>query len=182
MKNLATFSLMLALLTGFVMSSASAQESSKDTITRQIYESFQTGQLDQWDTLIAQDVTLYSPGYWGGEGLDVLKNWGGEFLSALKPRIDLVDEFEAVDENGNGRGFITVVLNWKHVEPFFDIKPTGREGTSIETFIFHIENHKITTFSVADNTLDLALYLWDRGSPKAHNVRPDVIKRGVERR
>jgi hypothetical protein len=89
-----------------------------------------------------------------------------------------VDEYE-----GDGhRAFLTVNLNWKHVKPFFGLQPTQREGTSIETFLLTIENDRVTRFYVADNSLDLALYLWERGWPSAHNVRPqEVLVKGVER-
>jgi ketosteroid isomerase-like protein len=147
------------------------------SITREIYEGFQRGEFERWDKVIAQDVEIYSPGYWGGKGIDALKTWGGEFLKALQPRIDLVDEFE-----GSDRAFVTVNLNWKHVEPFFDLKPTGREGTSIETFILTIKDGKVVRFGVADNTLDLAIYLWERGWAQAHNVHPEAIIQGIERR
>jgi hypothetical protein len=35
---------------------------------------------------------------------------------------------------------------------------------------------------VADNSLDLALYLWDRGWPHQHDVHPEILVRGIERR
>lgn len=152
------------------------------SITREIYEGFQRGEFQRWDAVIDPDVELLSGGNWGGRGIDLLKTWGGEFVKSLKPRIDLVDEHEAIDANGNGRAFITVNLNWKHAEPFFDLKPTGREGTSVETFIFTIRNGKVVRFGVADNTLDLSIYLWERGWPQVHNIRPTAIITGIERR
>ena len=80
------------------------------------------------------------------------------------------------------RAFITVCLNWKHVKPSFGIAATGREGTSIETFIFTIENGKVVRWIVADQTLDLAIYLWQKGMPSEHNAHPMPIVKGVERR
>ena len=145
-------------------------------IAREIYEGFQRGEFERWDAVIAQNVEIYSPGYWGGKGLDMLKAWGAEFLKALKPRIDLIDEFD-----GGDRAFLTVNLNWKHVEPFFDPKPTGREGTSLETFILTIQDGHVIRFGVADNTLDLAIYLWERGYPMAHNIHPEPLVQGTER-
>jgi hypothetical protein len=148
------------------------------SITREIYEGFQRAQFDRWDSVIAKDVDIFGPGLWGGKGLDYLKRWAGEFVKALLPRIDLVDEFESPT-----RAFITVCLNWKHVDAFFDVKPTGREGTSVETFIFTISAEgKVTRFAIADNTLDLAIYLWERGWPQVHNIRPEPIVSGIERR
>lgn len=139
------------------------------SITREIYEGFQRGEFARWDKVIAQDVELYSPGAWGVKGLEGLKTWATEFLKALKPRIDLVDEFE-----GGERAFLTVNLNWKHVEPFFALKPTGREGTSIETFILTIKDGKVVRFGVADNTLDLSIYLWEQSA-----IRQQWLERAV---
>lgn len=147
------------------------------SITRELYDSFQRGQLDRWNGIFAPDVAFYSPGYWGGRGLDALKGWGGEFIKAFEPRIDLVDELSTGD-----RPFITINLNWKHVKPFFDVKPTGREGTSIETFLLTVKNGRIERFQVLDGTLDLAIYLWERGHPQAHNVHPEPLIKGIERR
>jgi hypothetical protein len=146
------------------------------SITQEIYEGFQRGEFELWNEIISQEVEIYSPGYWGGRGLDALKAWGAEFLKAFKPRIDLIDEF-----NGGEHAFLTVNLNWKHVEPFFDIKPTGREGTSLETFILTIKNGQVVRFGVADNTLDLSIYLWERGYPHPHNIHPEPIAQGIER-
>lgn len=148
-------------------------------IGRELYDSFQRQELERWDDIIHSDVTLYSPGYWGGKGLETIKNWGSEFVLSMDARVDLVDEFEVIDDNGNGRGFITIVLHWKHTKPFFGIPPTGREGTSVETFIYTVTDGMITRFGVADNTLDLSIYLWERGMPQAHNVRPEAIITGV---
>lgn len=145
------------------------------SITREIYEGFQRGEFHRWDAVIASDVLVNSPGKYGTQGLDPLKTWGREFLNALKPRIDLVDEYE-----GESRAFLTVNLNWKHIEPFFGLQPTGREGTSVETFLLTIENGKVVRFDVADNTLDLAIYLWERGWPHPHNIRPQPIVEGIE--
>ncbi len=146
------------------------------TITRVLYDSFQRGQFDRWDAIFSPDVAFYSPGYWGGHGLSGLKSWAAQFLEAFAPRIDLVDEAPAGE-----RPFLTVNLNWKHVKPFFDVKPTGREGTSIETFLLTVRAGRIERFQVADASLDLAIYLWERGHPQVHNVHPDALVRGIER-
>lgn len=151
------------------------------SIAREVYEAFQRGELQRFDAVIAPNVLINSPGGFGMTGVDALKTWGGAFLKAFKPRIDLIDEYDGT-KNGEGRAFITVNLNWKHVEPFFDIKPTGREGTSIETFLFTVKGGRITRWDVADNTIDIAYYLTDRGWPSPHNVHPEVLVKGVERR
>ena len=97
-------------------------------------------------------------------------------------RIDLIDEHLAVDQQGDGRGFITFTLNWKHTKNFGGLVPTGREGTSVETMLLTIRRHKIVRIDVADNTLDLAIYEWERGWPIPHNVRPEPIVVGIDRR
>jgi hypothetical protein len=153
----------------------------KTSITREVYEAFQRGELQRFDAVIAPDVLINSPGGFGMKGIDALKGWGGAFLKAFQPRIDLVDEYDGT-KNGEGRAFITVNLNWKHVEPFFDIKPTGREGTSIETFLFTVKGGKIARWDVADNTIDIAYYLTDRGWPSSHNVHPEPLVKGIARR
>lgn len=149
--------------------------------TQDIYEGFQRGELHRWDGLFAVEVEANSPAAWGVRGLYALKGWAGEFLKAFKPRIDLLDTHEALDGNGDGRGFLTINLNWRHIEPFYGIQPTGREGTSVETLILTYKGGKVVKVGVADNTLDLVLYLWDRGWPMPHNVRPDPLVRGIER-
>lgn len=149
------------------------------SMIREIYEGFQRGEFDRWDDLIASDVILDSPALVDSvQGLNALKNWAGEFLKALKPRIDLVDEFE-----GDGhRAFFTITINWKHVEPFFDIKPTGREGTSVEAIVLTIKDGKVVYWYVAAASVDLAVYMWERGWTSGHNKQPKPIKLGIERR
>jgi hypothetical protein len=146
------------------------------TIVRDIYEGFQRAELDRWDAVIAPDVEIYSPGMWGGRGIAALKGFAGEFIKALSPRIDLVDEFD-----GGSRAFLTFCMYWHHTAPFFGIAPTGRRGTSVETLLLSVQDGKAVRVGIADNTLDLAIYLWERGFPQRHNVAPVPIVRGVER-
>jgi hypothetical protein len=155
--------------------------SQTNTLTRELYDAFQRVELNRWDTIIAEDVDLNSPAGWGMQGLQTLKTWAEAFAGGLARRIDLNDEHLALDADGNGRGFITFTLNWKHTKEFFGVKPTGREGTSVETLLLTIRAHKIVRIDVADNTLDLAIYLWERGWPSPHNVRPEPLVHGIER-
>jgi hypothetical protein len=62
------------------------------------------------------------------------------------------------------------------------LAPTGREGTSVETLLFTITGNQIVRIDVADNTLDLGIYEWERGWPIPHNIRPQPIVTGVDRR
>lgn len=153
---------------------------SETTLTRELYDGLQLVEFDRWDAIIADDVLINSPAQFGQIGLGALKEWAKWFVR-LGKRIDLVDEHLALDERGNGRGFIVFNLHWKHDEPFFHIGPTGREGTSVETIVLKIENHRISQIDVASNTVDLVLYLTQRGWPYPHNVRPEPLVAGLDR-
>jgi predicted ester cyclase len=149
---------------------------------RELYDAFQLSEFDRWDALVAEDVLVNSTMGRDIRGRETLKNWASQFVNALQSRVDLVDEFEAIDSDGNGRAFFTFCLNWKHAEEFMGVKPTGREGTSIETMILTIKNRKIVRWDVADNTVEINIYFWERGWPIPHNVHPGVLVKGIERR
>jgi hypothetical protein len=150
-------------------------------LTRELYEGLQRAEFDRWDAVVADDVLVNSPARFGQRGLGALKDWAAFFVR-LGKRIDLVDEHLALDGDGNGRGFITFTLHWKHDEPFFDVAPTGREGTSVETLLLTIRGNLVTRVDVADNSVDLILYLWQRNWPYPHNLVPEPIVEGVSRR
>lgn len=152
----------------------------QNTITYQFYDAFQKVETNGWDAIVANDVAINSPGAFNMGGLQVLKDWASGFTQ-LAYQIDLIDEHLALDSEGNGRGFISFNLHWKHEQEFFGLKPTGREGTSVETLLFTIKSSKIVRIDVADNTSDLVLYLWDRGWPMPHNIRPEAIVTGINR-
>jgi hypothetical protein len=151
------------------------------TLTRDLYEAFQRAELDGWDAIIRDDVLVNSPAGFGIRGLETFKGFGRQF-NDLAYRIDLVDEHLAVDDAGTGRGFITWVLHWKHTRDFGGVAPTGREGTSVETLLLTIEGGQIARIDVADNTLDLSIYMWERGWASPHNIRPEPIVAGIDRR
>jgi hypothetical protein len=151
------------------------------TITREVYEAFQRVELHRWDAVIAADVLVNSPAAFGLKGLDALKEFAIGFTD-LGYRIDLVDEHLALDDQGNGRGFITLTLHWKHTKDFGGLAPTGREGTSVETLLLTIRESQVVRIDVADNTLDLAIYEWERNWPLPHNVRPEPLVVGIDRR
>jgi hypothetical protein len=150
------------------------------SLTRQLYEGFQRVEFDRWESLIAEDVVINSPAGYGMSGLQLLKDWAANFTD-LGYRIDLVDEHLALDDTGTGRGFITFCLYWKHVKDFNDLAPTGREGTSIETMLLTIKENVIVRIDVADNTLDLVIYMWGRNWPHPHNVKPPALVQGEDR-
>jgi hypothetical protein len=151
------------------------------TITREVYEAFQRAELHRWDAVIAADVLVNSPAGFGLWGLDAFKESAVGFTD-LGWRIDLVDEHLALDDRGDGRGFITFTLHWKHTKDFGGLAPTGREGTSVETMLLTIQQHKVVRIDVADNTVDLPIYLWSRNWPNPHNVRPEPLVVGIDRR
>jgi hypothetical protein len=151
------------------------------TLTRELYEGLQRAEFDRWDPIVDDDVLLNSPARFDQRGLSTLKRWAASFVR-LGKRIDLVDEHLALDGDGNGRGFITFNLHWKHDEPFFDIAPTGREGTSIETLLLTINGNRVTRIDVADNSVDLILYFWQRNWPYPHSIDPRPLVAGVDRR
>jgi hypothetical protein len=155
-------------------------ETSK-SVTREWYEAFQRVEFHRWDAIMASDVLLNSPAGRGVRGLDTFKKFAVQFTD-LAYRIDLVDEHLALDAQKNGRGFVTFCLYWKHTKDFGGLAPTGREGTSVETAIFTIQQGKIVRIDVGDNTLDLVIYMWERNWPAPHNVRPESIVAGVDRR
>ena len=102
---------------------------------------------------------------------------------------EIYDAFQRVEfdrwdagERRSRTGFITFVLHWKHTKDFGGLAPTGREGTSVETMILTIEAGKVGRIDIADNTLDLAIYEWERGWPVPHNVRPEPPLEGLDRR
>lgn len=146
-------------------------------IGRQIYKGFNERNLDLWDEVIAPDVELRSTvGTMPMIGLEGLKNWTAQFQSGFQPRLDLVDEIYGVN-----RATIAVNLNWKHEKEFFGLEPTGRAGTSIEYFMLWITDGLVTRYSVADHTLDLAMYLIrERGMHYPQNFVPEPIIRGEE--
>jgi hypothetical protein len=154
----------------------------KQMLIRDIYDAFQKQELERWKTMIAPDVTIDSPAGRGFKGLDVLTGWAVEFGGKLAYRIDLIDEHLALDAEGNGRGFFTFNLHWKHDQKVFGLEPTGREGTSVETLLLTVRANRVTHIHVGDNSLDLVLYMWDRGWPHPHNGRPEALVVGVERR
>jgi hypothetical protein len=149
--------------------------------THAFYEGLQRAEFDRWDGVVADDVAINSPAGYGMQGLRVLKEWASNFVK-LGYRIDLVDEHLAVDGRGDGRGFVTCLLNWKHVTDFLGLAPTGREGTSVETMILTIEAGVVTRIDVASNTPDLVIYEYERGWPMPHNVRPPALVEGIDRR
>lgn len=66
---------------------------------------------------------------------------------------------------------MTVNLHWTHEGgPFWGIAPTGRSGTSVETFLLRLRDGLVTHWDVADNSLDLATYLHDQGLDMPRNV------------
>lgn len=147
---------------------------SETRITRQLYAAFANNELSKWDDLVWENVLLHSPLGRDIKGREALKNWAFQFLKAFRPRLDLVDEFQAGD-----RALFTVNIYWKHVDNFFELTPSGRSGTSVEVFILTLREGKVAKWEVADMTLDLILYLTrERGWVYPQNVEPVPIVKG----
>src|SRR5262245_62726803 len=99
------------------------------SLTRRFYEAFQRVEFTQWDAIVADDVLLDSPAGRGVRGLKTFKEFARGFTD-LAYQIDLTDEHLALNADGDGRGFITFLLHWKHTKHFGGLVPTGRVGTS----------------------------------------------------
>ncbi|MCW4115495.1 ester cyclase [Aurantimonas sp. MSK8Z-1] len=131
-----------------------------------MYKGYARDELDRWDAVIHPDVEANSPAGRGVVGRDKLKAFNQAFIIAFRPRTDLIDHYVAGD-----RGLVTVNLHWTHEGgPFWGIAPTGRSGTSVETFLLRLRDGLVTHWDVADNSLDLATYLHDQGLDMPRNV------------
>jgi hypothetical protein len=173
--------LLWSLVVLSLSSLAAGPQKEAPSLTREFYEGFQRVEFDRWDAIIAPEVVLNSPAARDVKGLATFKGFAKQFTD-LGYRIDLVDEHLALDAKGDGRGFVTFLLNWKHTSDFGGLAPTGREGTSVETCLFTIRGRKIVRIDVAAQSLDLAIYEWERNWAIPHNVRPDTLVTGVDRR
>jgi len=151
-----------------------AGKASDSSITLRIYEGFSQNRLDLWDAVIHPDVKSNSPAGRNIDGIAALKRWNQSFITAFRPRTDLVDHFVAGD-----RGLVTINLHWKHDRPFNGLAPTGKTGTSVENFILRIENGLVTRWDVADGSLDLAIYLHDEGLKMPTFVEPRALIKGT---
>lgn len=144
------------------------------SLTTLIYEGFAHGRLDQWDAIIHPEVKINSPAGRDIVGRQALKDWVQGFLTAFQPRVDLLDHYVAGD-----RALVTINMHWKHEgSPFFGIEPTGTSGTSVETFLLRLKDGQVTHFDVADNSLDLAIYLHEQGMAMPRGVTPTAIITG----
>jgi len=144
------------------------------SLTMAIYEGFAHGRLAHWDAVFHSDVQINSPAGRDIAGLDALKAWVQALLAAFRPRVDLSDHYVAGE-----RALLTINLHWRHDgAPFFDIAPTGKGGTSVETFVLRLKDGQVTHFDVADNSLDLALYLHQQGMALPSRVTPPALVSG----
>ena len=153
----------------------------KTTLTRELYDAFQTLALDRWDEIVDADVLIDSPAGRGLRGRDALKGWAAEFGGGFAYQIDLVDEHLALDAQGDGRGFITFNLHWKHAREVFGSSRRVARARRSRPCYSPSRRSECTRIHVGDNSLDLVLYMWERGWPHPHNVRPDAVVRGVDR-
>jgi len=143
-------------------------------LTMEIYKGFALNQLERLDAVIHPDVLINSPAGRDIVGREALKGWLTAFIASFRPRIDLIDHYAAGD-----RALVTVNLHWKHDgASFFGIEPTGKSGTSIESFLLRLKDGLVTHFDVADHSLDLAMYLHEHGMDIPHAVTPQALIAG----
>jgi len=143
-------------------------------LTKEIYEGFALNQTDRWDAVVHPDVIANSPAGRDIAGRAALQDWIKAFHEAFELRVDLIDQYVAGD-----RGLVTVNLHWMHNRaPFFGIEPTGQSGTSIETFLLGLTDGRVTRFTVADQSLDLAIYLHEQGMEMPSRVTPPALIKG----
>ena len=153
---------------------ASPASANDPNITLEIYKGIALGELDRWDAVIHPDVKANSPAGRNINGLQKLKRFQKVFTTAFRPRVDLIDQYVL-----GHRGLLTFNLHWKHDGgPFNGIAPTGASGTSVETALLRIEDGLVTHWDVADNSLDLANYLHDRGMDLPRFVEPPALIKG----
>jgi hypothetical protein len=126
-------------------------------LTRELYDAFQRVQFDRWDPIIANDVLIKARAGCDIRGIRTLKEFAAH-LADLGCRIDLIDEHFALDPQGNGRGFLTFIVSWKHLKDFGGLESTERTGPSEETMLLTIRDRRIVRID------DLAVYAWDHGS------------------
>ncbi len=144
------------------------------SLTLAIYDGFAHGRLDHWDAIFHPDVLINSPAGRDIVGRDALQAWVQAFIDAFHPRVDLIDHYVAGE-----RALLTINLHWKHDgAPFFGIAPTKTDGTSVETLMLRLQDGRITHFDVADNSLDLALYLHEQGMALPRGVTPPALIAG----
>jgi hypothetical protein len=119
-------------------------------------------------------VLINSPAGRDIVGLESLKGWLNGFISSFRPRIDLIDHYVAGD-----RALVTINLHWKHDgTAFVGTEPTGKSGTSIESFLLRLKDGLVTHFAVADSSLDLAIYLHEQGMSMPREVAPPALIEG----
>lgn len=143
-------------------------------LTKEIYEGFALNQTDRWDAIVHPDVITNSPAGRDIAGRDALKGWIKAFHAAFELRVDLIDHYVAGD-----RGLVTVNLHWAHNRgPFFGIEPTNQSGTSVESFLLGLTDGIVKSFTVADQSLDLAIYIHEQGMEMPRRVTPPALIKG----
>jgi hypothetical protein len=143
-------------------------------LTMEIYEGFAHNQTERWNSIVHADVATNSPAGRDIFGREALQDWIKAFHGAFELRVDLIDHYLVGD-----RGMVTVNLHWQHNRAsFFGIEPTGQSGTSIESFILQLKDGLVTHFTVADQSLDLAIYLHEQGMEMPSRATPPALIAG----
>lgn len=143
-------------------------------LAKEIYEGFALNQTERWDAIVHPEVITNSPAGRDIAGRDALQGWIKAFHAAFELRVDLIDHYVAGD-----RGLVTVNLHWVHNRgAFFGIEATGQSGTSIESFLLGLTDGLVTSFTVADQSLDLAIYIHEQGMEMPSRVEPPALIKG----
>lgn len=127
------------------------------TLTRALLHALQNVEPTAWDAIAADDVLISSPAGFGMRGRAALKSWAVALARALGCTIELTDEHMAVDQDGDGRGFVTLTLNCKCDQELLDQAPRAYVWTSSETLLLTFESYRLVRIYIAGETLDLAL-------------------------
>jgi predicted ester cyclase len=149
-------------------------QNTESGLTMEIYEGFKLNETERWDAFVHSNVVTNSPAGRDIVGREALQDWIKAFHEAFDLRVDLIDHYLVGD-----RGLVTVNLHWKHDRAsFFGIDPTGQSGTSIESFILQLQDGLVTHFTVADQSLDLAIYLHEQGMEMPSRATPPALIAG----
>jgi hypothetical protein len=133
-------------------------------LTRALLYAFQNAAVASWEAIAAEDVLINTPAGFAIRGRPALTSWSITLARALGFAIDLVDEHLALDQEGNGRGFVTLKLRWKPNLEFIQAPDRNSGWESSESLLLTIKEYRFIRIYVAGDTLDLALRAMPAGA------------------
>jgi hypothetical protein len=125
------------------------------TLTRDLLYALQNAECATWSAIAADDVLVSCPAGFAIRGRDALEAWAVAVARALRCAIELADEHLALDERGDGRGFVT--LRCKFDREALNLADRTCGWTSSETLLLTVAAHRLVRIYIAGETLDLAL-------------------------